>query len=66
MLFAVGLDPDVATVFVQSHVPEHWQLAWVMECTVSSASCRRMTQFKDKSAKRQSDFVSAGLFTIRR
>ena len=41
MLFAVGLDPDVATVFVQSHVPEHSQLAWVMECTLSaSASCR--------------------------
>ena len=35
MLFAVGLDPDVATVFVQSHVPEHAQLAWVMECNVS-------------------------------
>ena len=35
MLFAIGLDPDVATVFVQSHVPEHNQLCWVMECTAS-------------------------------
>jgi tryptophanyl-tRNA synthetase len=63
MLFAVGLDPDVATVFVQSHVHEHSQLAWVMECTVSYGELSRMTQFKDKSAKRESEFVSAGLFT---
>ena len=63
MLFAVGLDPDVATVFVQSHVPEHTQLSWVMECTVSFGELSRMTQFKDKSAKRQAEFVSAGLFT---
>jgi tryptophanyl-tRNA synthetase len=63
MLFAVGLDPDVATVFVQSHVPEHAQLGWVMECTVSFGELSRMTQFKDKSAKRESDFISAGLFT---
>jgi tryptophanyl-tRNA synthetase len=63
MLFAVGLDPEVATVFVQSHVPEHTQLGWVMECTVSFGELSRMTQFKDKSAKREGDFVSAGLFT---
>lgn len=62
-LFAVGLDPDVATVFVQSHVPEHAQLSWVMECTVSYGELSRMTQFKDKSAKREADFISAGLFT---
>ncbi len=61
MLFAVGLDPDVATVFVQSHVPEHSQLAWIMECTVSFGELSRMTQFKDKSAKRE--FISGGLFT---
>jgi tryptophanyl-tRNA synthetase len=61
VLFAVGLDPDVATVFVQSHVPEHAQLGWVMECTVSFGELSRMTQFKDKSERR--DFVSAGLFT---
>lgn len=62
-LFAVGLDPDVATIFVQSHVPEHNQLGWVMECTVSYGELSRMTQFKDKSAKKEADFVSAGLFT---
>ena len=63
MLFAVGLDPDVATVFVQSHIHEHTELAWIMECTVSFGELSRMTQFKDKSAKRETDFVSAGLFT---
>ena len=63
MLFAVGLDPEVATVFVQSHVPEHSQLGWVMECTVSYGELSRMTQFKDKTAKRQNEFVSGGLFT---
>jgi tryptophanyl-tRNA synthetase len=63
MLFAVGLDPDVATVFVQSHVTEHSQLGWMMECTVSYGELSRMTQFKDKSAKREAEFISAGLFT---
>ena len=63
MLFAIGLDPDVATVFVQSHVAQHSQLAWVMECSVSFGELSRMTQFKDKSAKREGDFISAGLFT---
>ena len=63
MLFAVGLDSTVATIFVQSHVPEHSQLGWIMECTVSFGELSRMTQFKDKSAKREADFVSAGLFT---
>lgn len=62
-LFAVGLDPQQATVFVQSHVPEHSQLCWLMECTVSYGELSRMTQFKDKAAKREADFVSAGLFT---
>jgi tryptophanyl-tRNA synthetase len=72
MLYAVGLDPDVATVFVQSHVVEHCQLAWVMECTVAFGELSRMTQFKDKTARRQNSgrqgssdasFISAGLFT---
>lgn len=63
MLFAVGLDPDVATVFVQSHIHEHSELSWIMECTVSYGELSRMTQFKDKAAKREADFVSAGLFT---
>jgi tryptophanyl-tRNA synthetase len=63
MLFAVGLDPDVATIFVQSHVREHSQLGWIMECQVSYGELSRMTQFKDKAAKREADFLSAGLFT---
>jgi tryptophanyl-tRNA synthetase len=63
MFFAIGLDPDVATVFVQSHVPEHSQLGWIMECTVSFGELSRMTQFKDKTAKREQQFISAGLFT---
>ena len=61
-LYAVGLDPDVATVFVQSHLPEHSQLCWIMECTVSTGELQRMVQFKEKAAK-QSGFVSAGLLT---
>src|SRR3954452_12499137 len=61
ILFAVGLDPDVATVFVQSHVAEHPQLAWVMECTASFGELSRMTQFKDKFAKREAASASAGL-----
>jgi tryptophanyl-tRNA synthetase len=63
ILFAIGLDPDVATIFVQSHVVQHSQLCWVMECTASFGELSRMTQFKDKSAKREGDFISAGLFT---
>lgn len=60
-LLAVGLDPDVATIFVQSHVHEHAELAWMMQCTASFGELRRMTQFKEKSEK--SEFVSAGLLT---
>ena len=63
MLFAVGLDPEVATVFVQSHIHEHSELSWIMECTFSYGELSRMTQFKDKSAKREGDFISAGIFT---
>ena len=63
VLFAVGLDPDVATVFVQSHVTEHPQLSWVMECQASFGELSRMTQFKEKFAKREADFASAGLFS---
>ena len=61
MLLAVGLDPDVSTVFVQSHVPEHTELGWLMECTVSFGELRRMTQFKEKSKGQES--VACGLFT---
>jgi tryptophanyl-tRNA synthetase len=63
VLFAIGLDPDVATIFVQSHVPEHTRLCWLMECNVALGELQRMTQFKDKSAKQQGGFVSAGLLT---
>lgn len=63
MLFAIGLDPKVATIFVQSHLAQHSQLGWIMECMVSFGELSRMTQFKEKSAKRESEFVSAGLFT---
>jgi tryptophanyl-tRNA synthetase len=62
-LFAIGLDPDVSTVFVQSHLPEHSQLGWVMECTASYGELSRMVQFKDKTAKREGEFIAAGLFT---
>jgi tryptophanyl-tRNA synthetase len=61
VLLAVGLDPERCTLFVQSHVHEHAELAWVMECTASVGELRRMTQFKDKSGDQE--FVSAGLFT---
>ena len=61
LLLAVGLDPDRCTLFVQSHVHEHAEAAWLMECTASYGELSRMTQFKDKS--RSSDFVSGGLFT---
>ena len=60
-LMAVGLDPDRCTLFVQSHVHEHTELAWMMECTVSYGELSRMTQFKDKSAK--AEYISGGLFT---
>ena len=60
-LIAAGLDPDVCTLFVQSHVAEHSNLSWLLECTVSFGELRRMTQFKDKADR--ADFVSAGLFS---
>jgi tryptophanyl-tRNA synthetase len=65
LLLAVGIDPTVSTLFVQSEVAEHTQLAWVMECTASFGELRRMTQFKDKAGDGDggTDSVSAGLFT---
>ena len=60
-LISVGLDPDRCTLFVQSHVHEHAELAWIMECTVAYGELSRMTQFKDKSNR--AEFVSGGLFT---
>ena len=61
LLMSVGIDPERSTLFVQSAVSEHAELAWMMECTVGFGELRRMTQFKDKSDR--SEFVSAGLFT---
>ena len=62
-LLAVGVDPVRSTLFVQSHVPEHAQLCWVMGCITGFGEASRMTQFKDKSAKQGADQASVGLFT---
>ncbi|MFF8838569.1 tryptophan--tRNA ligase [Streptomyces sp. NPDC015130] len=62
-LLAAGLDPDRCTLFVQSHVPEHAQLGWVMNCLTGFGEASRMTQFKDKSAKQGADRATVGLFT---
>ncbi len=62
-LLAVGLDPHASTVFVQSHVPEHSQLAWVLECQTGFGEAGRMTQFKDKSQKEGAARSTVGLFT---
>lgn len=61
-LLALGIDPEKSTLFVQSHVPEHSQLAWVLMCITGDGEARRMTQFKDKSAKQGSDNTTAGLY----
>jgi len=60
---AAGIDPDQAILFVQSHVPEHAQLAWVLNTITAFGEASRMTQFKDKSQKQGSDLASVGLFT---
>ncbi|HMD44899.1 MAG TPA: tryptophan--tRNA ligase [Acidimicrobiales bacterium] len=60
-LLAAGLDPDRCTMFVQSQVPEHTRLSWLLECTATMGELQRMTQFKDKAAGR--DSVRVGLFT---
>ncbi|GAA3165926.1 MULTISPECIES: tryptophan--tRNA ligase [Streptomyces] len=62
-LLAAGLDPEKCTLFVQSHVPEHAQLGWVMNCVTGFGEASRMTQFKDKSAKQGQDRTTVGLFT---
>ncbi|WP_436737143.1 tryptophan--tRNA ligase [Streptomyces sp. BBFR102] len=62
-LLAAGLDPERCTLFVQSHVPEHAQLGWVMNCLTGFGEASRMTQFKDKSAKQGNDRTTVGLFT---
>jgi tryptophanyl-tRNA synthetase len=62
-LLAAGIDPQRSAVFVQSHVPEHAQLAWVLSCLTGFGEASRMTQFKDKSARQGAGASSVGLFT---
>ena len=59
---ACGIDPEKSVLFIQSHVPAHAQLSWVLSCNTQMGELSRMTQFKDKS-KKHSDDVNAGLFT---
>jgi len=63
ILISVGIDPDRSTLFVQSHVHEHAELAWVLGCFTGFGELRRMTQFKDKATKQQEEQVTAGLYT---
>lgn len=60
---AAGIDPDVSTLFVQSHVPAHSELAWILNTLTGFGEASRMTQFKDKSQKQGSDNATVGLFT---
>jgi tryptophanyl-tRNA synthetase len=62
-LIAIGVDPSKCTLFIQSHVPAHNQLAWVLECITGFGEAGRMTQFKDKSQKGGADRTNVGLFT---
>lgn len=60
---AGGVDPDRSTLFVQSHVPQHTELAWVLSCQTGFGEMNRMTQFKDKSQKQGTEGTTVGLFT---
>jgi tryptophanyl-tRNA synthetase len=62
-LLALGVDPERSTLFVQSHVPEHLRLSWVLECLTGFGEASRMTQFKDKSQREGTSGTSVGLFT---
>ena len=62
-LIALGVDPQKCTLFIQSHLSEHNQLAWVLECIAGFGEASRMTQFKDKSQKSGADRTVVGLFT---
>src|ERR1700684_1923766 len=62
-LLGAGLDPDRCTLFVQSHVPEHVELAWILGCLTGFGEASRMIQFKDKSSKEGQEQASVGLFT---
>lgn len=61
LFVASGIDPDISSLFVQSHVPEHTEMSWLLECTVYFGELRRMTQFKEKAARNVT--VTGGLFT---
>ena len=61
LYLACGIDPEKSTIFVQSHVPEHAQLGWALNCYTYFGELSRMTQFKDKSA-RYAENINAGLF----
>ena len=62
LMLALGLDPEESTLFIQSHVPAHSQLSWLLSCYTQFGEMARMTQFKDKSAK-HADNVNVGLFS---
>ncbi|WP_405179752.1 tryptophan--tRNA ligase [Nocardia sp. NBC_01377] len=62
-LLAIGVDPKKSTLFVQSQVPEHAELAWVLGCITGFGEASRMTQFKDKSVKQGAENATVGLFT---
>ena len=62
-LIALGIDPERSTLFVQSQVPAHTELTWILQCLTGFGEASRMTQFKDKSQKRGADRTSVGLFT---
>jgi tryptophanyl-tRNA synthetase len=58
----MGIDPDRSTLFVQSHIPDHTELAWVLACNTGFGEASRMTQFKDKSQRQGADASTVGLF----
>ena len=62
-LLALGIDPERSVLFVQSHVPEHAELSWVLSCITGYGEAARMTQFKDKAAKQGTEGTTVGLFT---
>lgn len=63
LYLAIGLDPEKATIFIQSEVPAHAEAAWIIQCNMSIGELERMTQFKDKSSKQEKGSIPAGLLT---
>lgn len=63
LYIAIGIDPEVATVFIQSEVPAHAEAAWVIQCNVGIGELERMTQYKDKAQQQTSEHISSGLLT---